>query len=464
MTHLIIGVDDVKAIPVSYVIDPEDYVQCKLAADVQDSLLDTGLAVQLFTTAFLNLRNLSNVDVRDFNSYTRHRDATSHQKLSRTGSNDARLAWKSYGHSHLKTWSKFLDQDAMQRGLGTVTIQTQPFVNRVFKSLVAALGQSGRSVRGLEVLSRHRHSALWDSAFAVSPILDMTNTKLPLVLSGLDKLHLDLDINRSNLPIRYHHPLGNVFNMPKSIQEFSDPATTNLKIFLGLTANLEWLRLNQIRFQEGPATLLLYWLALNPEKPYGSADEAGWSDTNPKPVSLPLRRLDLGGMAVNSNTLCLLVQKFDQLESLSLRDIRLYQPSGLPQLVDDDDQDARLWARFFQNLPAFAPNLKYLHVRRLTQKNTMQGMARLIVFGTPVDNLLFYKRATEELTLTDKTLLESLGDRTWTTDSWRAANPPDPFLQNDGSSDSDDDEEEDESSESDGLDDADENAPEHNAD
>lgn len=472
MTHLVIGLDEIKAIPVSRVSDPGDYAQCKLAADTQDSLLDTGLAVQLLTTALRNLRNLKNVDVRDFNSRTRYRDANSHQRLSRAGDNDPGIAWKSYGHSHLRAWSNFLNEEEMKRGLSVVTIQTHAFVTRVFKALVTALSQSGRHIRGLEVLSRLRHSALCDGAFAVSTILGMTNTKLASILSGLDKLHLDLEINRSRLPIRYHHPFGNVLSMPHSIQEFSDPATTNLKIFLGLTANLKWLRLNEIRFEEPAATLLLCWLALDPEKPFGTADEAGWSDSNPKPVSLPLRRLDLGGMAVDSDTLRLIVQKLNQLESLSLRNIKLYQPNHLQQApavteydVDDvDDFDAHVWARFFRKLPTLAPNLKHLHLKGLFQKSTLHGMSHQIVFGTPAGDGILQKKETDELTLTDKALLETLGDRTWTRQSWRAANPPDPFLDNDDSSDGDEDGEDDDSSESDGLDGADEDASEDDAD
>lgn len=419
MTHLIIGLDCVKGITPAFCANPEDYGQCKLTADIQDSLLDTGLATQLFSTALLNLRSLKNVDVRDFNSYTRHRDATSHQSGTRSGVGIS--AWKSYGHSRLKPWSRYLDEASKTHGLCGRPVHAHSFVDRVFKALVTALGQSGGHVRGLEVLLRHRHMGLSDGAFAAGPLIDMIDIKLPLVLSGLNKLHLDLDVTRQNIPLIYYHHSSSIFDMPESVQEVHDPATANLRRFLGLTANLTWLRLNDVGSNDPQATRLLFWLALDPEKPFGSADEAGWSDINPKPVSLPLRRLDLGRMTVDSNTLGLVVQKFDKLESLSLREINLYEPNYLQQGINarDDNHDASTWTRFFQKLPTIAPNLKHLLLKEISQEK-MRGTKELIVFEPPVTDTHVKYRINEELYFTDKASLDTLANRTWTAGAWNA--------------------------------------------
>lgn len=462
MTHLIIGLDYFKAIPPVYISRPEDYAQCKLAADVQDSLLDTGLAMQLFSTAFLNLRNLENVDVRDFTSPTRYRDAGSHQSLSGTRFSNAIPAWKSYGYSHLTPWSQYLDEEGSRRGLSVRLSQGQSFADRVFKVLVAALGQSGSHVRGLEVLSRHRHMALSDGAFAVNPILDMADTQLPSVLSGLDKLHLDFDVTQSSLTFPYRNHFSSDSVMPESAQEICDPTTANLRRLLGLTANLTWLRLNDVGSDAPPATRLLFWLALDPEKPLGLADEACWSDINPKPVSLPLRRLDLGRMKVDLNTLELILRKFDKLESLSLRNITLHEPNYIQQSIADDANGASTWTRLFRELPAFAPNLKHLLLGHLSQQETMHWETQAIVFGTPVmGSQVWYRLYTEELHLIDQASLDSLAGRTWTMEAWSTAHqidcPSDSHRSSLGN-------EHDDSSEIDSLFEIDEDASENGAD
>lgn len=419
MTHLIIGLDYVKAIPSVFVPTPEDYGQCKFAADEQDSLLDTGLALQLFLTAFRNLCNLETVDIRDFNSYTRYRDASSHQSPSGAQSSDTIPAWKSYGHSLLKPWSRYLDEEGRRRGLSVRMIPNQSFVDHVFKTLVAALGQSGRHIRGLEVLSRHRQMAPSDGAFTVNPMLAMADTKLLLVLLGLDKLHIDFDVSRQSLPTPYRHLSSSVVGMPESVQEVWDPTTANLRRLLSLTANLTWLRLNNAGSDAHAATRLLHWLALDPEKPFGSADEACWSDINPKPVSLPLRRLDLGRMKVDSNTLGLIVRKFDKLESLSLRNITLHEPNYNQQGNTDEVHGASVWTSFFRKLPALAPKLKELLLRQLFQQDKRKWESQHIVFGTPaIGSQVWYNLHTDELHLTDKASLNTFGDRTWTIEAW----------------------------------------------
>lgn len=418
-----------KAIPQDLVSSLDDHQQCKLAADAQESLFDTGIAVQLFSTALLNLRNLRNIDIRDFNSYTRYRDASINQSLGVVPFSLEIPAWKSYGYSRLRPWSQYLDGRARGFGLSGRMKSSQPHVDRIFRALVAALGQSGAHIRGLEVLCRHSYEAVTDAALAASSVLDMTDTKLPLVLSGLNKLHLDVDFGGRSLPmvLPYPQPADSVFKTPNSAQDICDPATANLRKLLGLVPNLTWLRLNSMNFGSTSATRLLFWLGLDREKPFESTDEADWSVFSPKPVSPPLRRLDLGGMTVDSNILSLIVQKFDQLECLSLRNMTMSEPVHLQQGVADGHQHATMWPKFFQNLPTLAPNLKHLLLKRLSedqQTTVEENKMHFIVFGPPYmeeDDRLCNQYMTRELNITGRASLKLLPQRICTEEDWIAA-------------------------------------------
>lgn len=417
MTHLVIGLDHFKSIGDEYVLALDDYQQCKLASDSQQSFLDTGAALQLLSTAFLNLRNLYSIEIRDFNSRTRYRDSTS---INLRGANHVRHipAWKSYGHAEVPQWSRHLN-DEYGGGLVAHNADSGSFVDRVFKVLLAALDQKS-PIRGLETLFRNGRLLLTDGAFAVNPILDRTANKLPLVLSGLTKLHLDVDFASASLSSSrtFMIPTLDPFDKPGTIEEVCDPATTNLRKFLALTPNVTWLRLNGTADSRRPISPLLSWLALNPDKPFGSHAETGWSDTNPRPVSLPLRRLDLGKTVVDSETLGRVLRKFDKLEQLSFRTVHLLKRSvqdhqGAQLLSDDDQNISNAWARFFRKVLVSAPSLKTLLLMEVYELDVRKpNRPERIDFSPAVigDSI----KTTLALPVTGKASLEDLADRTWT--------------------------------------------------
>ncbi|KAJ4410343.1 hypothetical protein N0V82_009247 [Gnomoniopsis sp. IMI 355080] len=421
MTHLVIGLDNLRSIGQQTARTLDEYQQYQDACDAQELLLDTGSALKLLTTALLNLPNLHNIDVRNFNSHTRYRDSF---RFGIQGGASTRLCatWKSYGYSELPQWSRHVaTPNRPLTGNHHHGCNPGNFVNRVVRILLAALGQRKKPIRGLEVLIRVDRDyvqmmALTDSGFAVSPMLnDETSTKLPFVLSSLTKLHLDLSLGLDFLSSAgpYRVPIPHPCDMPKSAEEVSDPCSTNLRRFLALTPNLTWLRLNNRGDTLGSAITFLSWLALNPENPFGPDVEARWGNANPKPVSLPLRKLELGTMTLNTTTLDRLVNKFDKLECLTLRHVHLQPVDG--QRIRNDPI-VSVWATFFRKLLTIAPNLKQLFLTHISESIKPNKISKEAV-------LLYPARSRDgfELTAVDKPALEALAENTWLQSAWRSA-------------------------------------------
>lgn len=420
LTHLIIGLDYYKGIENQFALTLDDYQQFQDASDAQELLLDTGRALQLLTTALINLPNLNSIDIRNFNSRTRYRDFYHSEN-----SNNICPAWKSYGYSEIPQWTSHLSFP--NRSLtGNDGIGCSVFVNRVFRVILTALAESASPLRSLEVLIRSSHQlhvmALTGGGFAVHPILDDgTPTNLPSVLSRLTKVHLDVNLGLESLPSigPYRAPIQDARDMPECATEVSDPASTNLRKFLALTKNITWLRLNNRDYSLGSAVRFMSWLALNPEKPFGPNAEAHWCSSNPAPVSLPLRRLDLGNMRLNSNTLELLFKKFDKLECVFFREIHLHPVTVPRDEVADGQQNASVWATFFRNLPTVASNLKRIHLSNLSESLEPQTVQPnpVVFYPTMTGPVHMYKYAIE-LSDVKKGALETLADNTWVKRVW----------------------------------------------
>lgn len=347
MTHLVIGLDEYNAISSPLIMkDVVEYGQWRAAVAGQQTLLQTGVAVALLSSALANLPNLKTIDIRDFNSPTRYRDAVGLQPSE----------WRSYGSSSYRQWKH---KQPYPPGL---ICRSKEFIGQVFKVLLSALDRCSPELDCLEVITQKRDRSLTDDAFAFSPAL---GAGLIRTLHSLTKLHLSLlcpDQSR-NQPalIRVgYNSFGDVF----------DPLTAYTRNFLAHTKNVTWLRLNFNYFDE-TSTKFLNWLSLKP----GCDPEPktlGWNEMNPAPVALPLRRLDLGMISVQPNVLHRVLAKFPDLESLCLRGATLELDQGLSNrdLLDKngtyEDGDC-VWARFIRGLSVSTPSLKHLTLAMLKQ-------------------------------------------------------------------------------------------------
>lgn len=404
--HLIIGLDHLKAAKPQTLPTLQEYERFRIALASQDRLLDTGAAVDLLAEALANLSRLETVDIRDFNSASRYRDTND----TRARAASARVPeWRSYGHSEHGTWL---------RHLGTVLIDpysplSADFVDRVFKIVLTALGQSTPPARSLEVLLRNPRVALRDDTFAVFPTLD---PGIVTFLKGLTRLHLDVGPEPARImPSIWQHPA--TVDLPLSASCL-DPSTANIRRFLSLAPNVTWLRLNF----SGPTSimtpsLLLRWLALKPDAPSADGISTTWGDANPGPIDLPLKKLDLGNVSVNPDVLAAVIRRFDQLEDLSLKRISLICDAS--KYNNEETDHGCPWPQFFRKLPARAPNLKGLSLRNL-RSGPMFSRLEDVVFddGTADADVNFAnrpRRFVHELRGLDKdqTGLERLAAMTW---------------------------------------------------
>lgn len=349
---LIIGLDHLKAAKPQTIPTLQEYQRYRAALASQERLLHTGAAVDLLVTALRNLPNLETIDIRDFNSATRYRDTND----TRARAASARVPeWRSYGASEHHAWLRHLNNSL----LDPYSQLSHEFVVQVFKIVLTSLGRSAPPVKSLYVLLRNSQVGLRDDALAVFPALDVG---IPAFLQGLTRLHLDMtaDVVRIEPSIwQFPSPL----EITPSTSCF-DPSTTNIRNFLSMTPNVSWLRLNFTTpsMHSAVTPLLLCWLALKPDGPSTNGNKTTWSAVNPAPVTLPLKRLDLGNLTVNPDVLAAVIRKFDLLEDLTLKRTALLCDRS--KYADETDHGSP-WPRFFRRLPARAPNLKSLNLRNL---------------------------------------------------------------------------------------------------
>lgn len=455
MKHLIIGLDNFRGVKPQTLSTLPEYMAYRTGLASQDRLLDTGDAIHLISQALANLPNLVTVDIRDFNSPTRYRDTQD----TRARAASARAPeWKSYGHSEyhdlLRRYGSWLIDPYVQG--------TSDFVDRVFRLVLTALGRSAAPIQSLEVLLRNPRAALRDDAFTLFPALDVG---VPTVLHGLKTLHLHLSLDPIPMPDIVRPPVslnGNQL-LPSAIL---DPATANLRRFLSFTPNVTWLRLNFVgqHGSEVSTTLLLCWLAQKPSDLHRMAVHTSglWSDANPKPVDLPLKKLDLGNFSTEPETLSGVIMRFNQLEELSLRRIVLEcDPS---KYGNEEVDHGSPWPRFFRKLRTCTPKLKKLSLHNLATASTLStGTSEIVRFMDNVAPTLA-NRVSKDLSGLDKdkAALERLAESTWTDTCHRRVHNPDQVSENSDEEDLDSalltDDDDEILDESDGVDDEDEDA------
>lgn len=420
MTHLIIGLDELQA---SYNLPRlqafAEFSRWRDANCAQKALLYGGGAADLLSQALANLPNIKTIDLRDFNSGTRYRDATPGQEAP---------PWRSYGSSRYQQWLRETNY------LVRVHSPTN-FTDTVFAVVLAAVGRSSTTVKNLEVILRNRRFGIQDDAFSTFGI---QGTPLANALSSLSKLHLDLDSR--GVP---GNPYPPHILIPQNA--WVDPRTTYLRRFLGTTPNVSWLRLNFDTHHRNdslasPVSKLMTWLALRPTQ--NAPLDAPWGEGNPVPVTLPLRRLDLGNVTTTLVILRGLLKKFADLEHISMRLFRLHGSAA----VSDQDQygtdmtDDCMWARLIRSLKITNPKLKKLEMIRLWDHT--DGNVSSIVFLDENDPK--HSSLNRTLQVVEPTTLDKLADNTWTFSRWDQMNsgPRDASSSDEMSVDEDSDEDE----------------------
>lgn len=394
MTHLIIGLDELQASHRLPRVDSvAEFSQWRDADCAQKALLYGGGAADLLARALSSLTKLKTIDIRDFDSSTRYRDVVPGQDVPR---------WRSYGSSRYQQWPR--ETNWLVRMSGPRT----NFVDTVFTVVLAAVSRSSTAVKNLEVILRNRQICIQDDAFSTFCI---PGSPLGNALPALTKLHLDLD-SRSLPGSGYP---GILLSIPQ--HAWFDPSTEYLRRFLALTPNVSWLRLNfpphhRPDLQSSPSSKLIAWLSLRSD--FNAPPGAPWGQGNPAPVTLPLRRLDLGN-ATSSLTISRgLLKKFTDLEHIVMRDIQLRIAANTPDQDDDEDSTDCAWARLIRNLNVTNPKLKKLELDRVTE-GTSGNFAR-IVFLEKHDQKQFSYSASIKVDETNT--MDELADRTWTTTRW----------------------------------------------
>ncbi|KAK2602879.1 hypothetical protein N8I77_009381 [Diaporthe amygdali] len=401
VSHLIIGFDEFRAFNLDRAFTSAaqhlqplaEFDRWRSADCTQRALLYGGGAVDLLSRALANMPNLRTIDLRDFNSPTRYRDAVPGTPVPQ---------WRSYGSSHYQQWPR------ENHWLLSVN-RPSNFADTVFLVVLTAVGRcSTTGVRSLEVIFRNHHFALGDDAFGLSGV---PGNQLAAALRGLTKLHLDLSSYCPHLSGLSHVQE----TMPK--RDFFDPTTTHFRRFLGLTPSITWLRLNfypNVGAQRSSPSKLIAWLGLEPNSI--PPPNMPWGPGNPAPVTLPLRRLDLGNVKTSPLILRRLLKKFADLECVSIRDICLRDAEATSDSHESDteDNDDCLWARFIRNLHATNQNIKKVELSRLMEE-TSRG-SNTIVFcneAVPSEYTVF-----ASIQITDTASLKRLADNTWTDIRW----------------------------------------------
>lgn len=397
MNHLVIGLDEMRAFgsQSSHLQSFVEFDRWRAADSAQKALLYGGGAAHLLSQALVNLPNLKIIDIRDFNSNTRYRDAAPGKGVPQ---------WRSYGSSHYQQWSRETPW--------LMSILTSPtsFTDTVFLVVLTAVGRCSTTVQNLEVILRNRQIHLGDDAFSISRVPD---ERLANTLRGLTKLHLDLDANGSRLSGR-QYPLRMV--MPEN--DWFDPHTAYLRRFLALTPSVTWLRLN-FTPNHGSSSItspskLIAWLGLKSD--YVPPSDVPWREGNPAPVTLPLQRLDLGNLATTSAILRGLLKKFGNLEHISMRSISLTGPAATSNSNqhDTDNNGDCLWARVIRKLHDTNPKLKQVELDCILE--AIPGRRNSIVFHN--EHKPTERAVSTKTRVIDTTTLERLAENTWTETRW----------------------------------------------
>ncbi len=297
----------------------------------QVTLLSTGRGLDMLTEAFTNLKNLTTVDIRDFNSPTRFRDGS-------------QSTWASYGATTITTRAA-----GPSRVYFGSSVQSE-FASSIFSLVLGALAKADARPENLEVLLRRRSEGLFDHCF------DLTSPhtgSIRQLLAGLRKLHVDVDFHRG-----IRHALSVV---PAGDQTFQSVLLRGICFhkFLARMDNMDWLRINFQHAKLYPADIFMSHFAV-PETP-----------SSPRPLC-KLSRLDFGHTSVSLTALISVVKRIPTLRKLTLRRIALFDAAHVYGT-------STICANFLRQL-ANVSNLHNLALEDISE-GTNSDTAHQVLFG-----------------------------------------------------------------------------------
>jgi hypothetical protein len=306
--------------------------------------------VEMLTEAFQSLTSLETIEIRDFNSNSRHRDWPS-------------VHWRSYGIKKFEVETSAFMILPAHSGFGASELEREEHLNRVFLSLLRGLGKARRQIKNFEVILRHRKT-LGDNAFNLPKYIVPT---VHLVLANLRTLFLDL--SSSYYPVEVETTPG----------QSTACASYLLRKFLSRLEHLEHLRLNFRQYRHDETNDIISWLS----KPVATISSVTSSSSalppSPPPVEFEhLQQLDIGMTVIEPKYLIAVIQKLRS----SLRTISLHKVSLLHRTPpnSDDKERVNVWAEFFRRLSKLDLSLTAINMSSLSQEEAERRHGRRISF------------------------------------------------------------------------------------
>lgn len=291
-------------------------------------MLSTGYHRDMMAEAFRHLKNLEDVVLRDFNSSRRSRDGPYQQ-------------WTSYG----STMAFRETGVAVVRHNQAAWAGAENFSNNVFAAIIFAIGQAGARPKGIEVMSRHRQQ-LGDIAFHIPSYMEASVVP---VLEGLEKLHLDVDLEWRG-----------AISSSNGLLQFSTISHPMLSKFLLRTKNLKHLRINSRDPTSDGHNALCAWLGLT-SKTLGTRSDMPLTFTGSTPKFPHLEELNIGMMTVDDIRLLDLITKFaPSLKRLVLWKVMIQRP--LPVGHVGAPPKINFWSKFLDKLREI-PGLDLHHIK-----------------------------------------------------------------------------------------------------
>ncbi|KAK5993846.1 hypothetical protein PT974_07283 [Cladobotryum mycophilum] len=304
MKHVNLSVDHITlATNAISFLGEEQQRYCHAYRAQQINLWSTGLVHDLLAEAFRHLPNLESVVIRDFNSYTRHRDGP-------------KKAWKSYGAKIMRDTCGV--EPVTNYETGHYMGYQVDYAGQLFTAVLKSLGTVDARPKSIKIYER-RGNRLQDTAFYIPRAIE---AKVLPVLNNLTELHLCIR------------------EIPSSIQHNSINYLY-LRKFLAHCSNLEILRLNSHfdnydMIERDCLKSLQLWLAAPP----------------PRPAQHLKITLSFGFMSTTTDDLLAILTKF----APTLKRLELWKVILGAKDPQNDDRIARanicLWTRFFRKLLA----------------------------------------------------------------------------------------------------------------
>ncbi|KAK6064943.1 F-box domain-containing protein [Seiridium cupressi] len=353
LRHIVIGVERLsqRILPGNH--QPDHVKRIKYREEYIDhhALLASGHDIEMMAQAFANLKNLEIVEIRDFRSVSRFRDAPDTE-------------WKSYGTKTFEAETGVQLESPANYGSASRAEEASNHISRLFQNMLRALGRVSVYPKRLEV--NLRRSGLDEKAFKFQKY---DESAIFPVLAGLEHLNLDL-YSGFFLP--------DFFVQDHDNNSGTACSTYHIRRFFFLVDKVQHLRLNfqSIRSQE--ARELISWLSKSPPGSSSSASfcspQSSLSESPPPVLFKDLRQLEIGKVVVEPKVLLALLHKHKS----TLRGIELHRLG----LLDTSQSQGRhnQWSKFFGQMAKLGLNLNHIATSALSQERERREQVRRVLF------------------------------------------------------------------------------------